>query len=136
MDILTSHDWMTLNTANAANIRRGENRNGALNIRVVEEGDYQIELCRWPREAKLKITEPSPEYEAVDAVFGEGRALPIVRANVRIGIQEYSIPVSKDDYGAVFHIHLKKGDTTLQTTFYDEKRNQVCGAYYVYVTRE
>lgn len=134
--VLTSHDWLTLNTANQDVIRNAQNRSGAWNVRVVEEGNYQIELCRWPKEANLKLRDEAPEYQAVDDVFKKGKALPIARANLRIGIQEYTTPVNEDDSLASFNLYLKEGDTQLQTFFYDKGRNRLCGAYYVYITRK
>lgn len=133
--VLNSHDWMTMNTANHQYIRQGRNRSGAWNVFVEEEGKYTIELYRWPKEANLKLQEASPLYKAVDATFEEGVALPIHRANLRVGIQEYSMPVNKDDYCATFNVFLPKGPNTLQTFFYTNAGDQLCGAYYVYLRK-
>jgi hypothetical protein len=133
--VLTSHDWLTMNTANHSDILRGSKRTGAWNIYVEEAGNYTIQLFRWPKEAQLKLRDVSPEYQAVDDVFPKGTSLPIHRANLRIGVQEYSTLVNENDYSANFNIYLPEGKNFLQTFFYNDKRDQICGAYYVYVTK-
>ena len=132
---LTSFDWLTLNTSDQIHIRQGHIRSGAWNVSVADPGNYRFELYRWPRESGLRLTEASPEYKGVDGVQPEGVAFPIVRANLRIGVQEYTVTVTNSDHKATFDVFLPKGDTRIETTFYNEKRDQLCGAYYVYITR-
>ncbi len=67
--------------------------------------------------------------------FPPGKALPIVKARLKVADVDESRPVAKDDKAATFTIHLPAGKTTLQTWFYDRAGKQLCGAYYVYVQK-
>ena len=136
--VLTSHDWMMRNTADVLyHVREGINISGAWNVFVERDGKYEISLWRWPREANAKLTDAGPVFQAADDTFPEGKALPISRANLRIGKQEYTREVGSEDRSAVFEIALESGPTQLQTWFYDNagQGNQLCGAFYVYVRR-
>jgi len=136
--VLTSHDWMMRNTADVIyHIREGINVSGAWNVFVERDGQYEIGLWRWPKEANAKLTDALPAFQAVDDTFPEGKALPIRRANLRIGRQEYTQEVGSEDLYAAFEIRLKSGPTQLQTWFYDDagQGNQLCGAYFVYVRK-
>ena len=130
---LTSHDWLLMNSSNSWWIREGINRSGAWNIDVEKEGNYKISLYRWPKEAQTPLTAAAPAYQGVDAKFKEGRALPIRHANLRIAGQTYWQKIQEDAYAAEFEVELKAGKTQMQTWFYGQQRNQLCGAYYVYV---
>jgi hypothetical protein len=136
--VLTSHDWMMRNTADVIyHVREGINVSGAWNVFIERDGEYEISLWRWPKEANARLTDALPAFRAVDDTFPKGKALPISRANLRIGKQEYTQEVGSEDLCAVFEIGLKSGPTRLQTWFYDNagQGNQLCGAYYVYVRR-
>jgi len=133
--ILTSEDWQTINTANQFHIRQAKNRSGAWNVFVEDCSKYKIELYRWPKEAQLKLTSIAPVYKAVDDTYMEGKALPIAKATIKIGKQTYLKKTTNDDYCASFEITLPYGETQIETCFYDEDGNQLCGAYYVYISK-
>ncbi len=131
---ITSHDWLLMNSSNSWWIREGINRSGAWNIEVKKDGKYEIALHRWPKEAETPLRGAAPAYQAVDARFKEGKALPIQHANLRIAGQTHWQKIEEDALAATFEVELKAGKTQMQTWFYDKNRNQLCGAYYVYVT--
>ncbi len=132
---LGSADWVALNTANATWIREGINRNGPWHMLVEREGQYEIALRRWPAEADAAISAGVPAFQGVVGGFAPGKALPIVKARLKVADFDRSQPVARDDKAVAFRLHLPAGKTTLQTWFYDRNGKQLCGAYYVYVTK-
>jgi hypothetical protein len=135
---LTSHDWLAPNTANQLMIRKGRNRSGDWHVYVVQKGTYRIGLRRWPAETGAGICSGMPDYRVADktVTYPQGIALPVARANLRVGFQEYSVKVKEGDAAAVFRVPLKEGNTTLRGEFYNSEGDRLCGAYYVYITRE
>ena len=61
---------------------------------------------------------------------GEGKALPIAKARLRIGDFDASQPTAPGDKSVIFTVALKAGKTRLQTWFYDAAGNELCGAFY------
>jgi arylsulfatase len=133
--ILSSLDWWNVFMAMSHQVRAGERRNGAWRLSVDRAGRYEIALCRWPLEANAAIASGVPPYRAVDGKFIAGVALPIARARLVVGQTDQTISVAPGDKAAVFTADLAHGPTDLQTWFYDEEGNEVCGAYYVHVKR-
>lgn len=98
------------------------------------EGEYEMELRRWPREAGLKIREgiPGELGKGVDWWHG-GRSIPICTANLTVAGQSFSREVTEDDSCICFRVHLKPGASHLRAWFVDEA-GTVISAYYAYVT--
>jgi arylsulfatase len=136
LTVLTAHDRQTLLTSVQSYNREGYNRTGKWNIYVEETGNYTIKLYRWPQEAKLRLCDEAPEYKGVDGIYPLGSAKPITRANLKIGIQEYSKEVTKNDTAAVFNLSLKKGFTQFETFFYSKRPDQLGGSNFVYITKD
>lgn len=130
--------------------------NGVWHLRVERAGDYEISLCRWPREAETPISAALPESIPTDRTFyhlpqpgmeaeGQvrwawlgassqpGKALPIAAARCRIADFDQTISVAPEDTAASFRMTLLEGPTTMQTWFYDRDAHELCGAFYVYV---
>ena len=76
-----------------------------------------------------------PAFQGVLGKFAAGKALPITAARLKIADIDQSKPVGRDDKAATFKVHLPAGETLLQTWFYGQNHKELCGAYYVYVTR-
>jgi arylsulfatase len=133
---LTAVDWANVYCDNMDNLRAGVNRNGPWHLRVERDGTYEIELRRWPREADAAIAAGVPAFKAVDGGLPPGKALPIVKARLRVGDVDESKPVGPGDKGIPFTVHLKAGRTRMQTWFYDADGKQLCGAYFAYVRRK
>ena len=135
---LSSHDWVDANTANPSAIRLGEKRNGPWNIRVERAGAYEFALRRWPAEAGTALTAGLPAHHPEDdsfpAVYPEGKALPIARARLQVGGVDEVKPVGAGDQAAVFRVQLAAGRTEVRTWFLDGRGQELCGAYYTYVT--
>ncbi len=140
---LTSHDWITDGATpwNQAQIRSGAagpRVTGFWNVNVVEAGEYEIRLRRWPAEAKAAIDSGLPRGKPVPGTTAfrarPGVALPIVKATVQIGQQRAETTVESGSPEAVLRLKLSPGTTRLSARFIRSDGEQV-GAYYAYVKR-
>jgi len=131
---LTSHDWHGEQCAwNQGQIRQGLECNGYWVVEFNEDGEYEFELQRWPKEEELAMTEGLPG-KVTDWYHG-GRAIDIKTASINIGDQEKSKEVDPEAQSVKFTFNLKAGVTRLQTHFTDADGVSL-GAYYVYAKRK
>jgi arylsulfatase A-like enzyme len=136
---LSATSWAESYFTQKSQIMDGQKVNGFWNLHVDQDGDYEIALRRWPKEARTPIAGATSLTYTDPYAYGEkkqGKALPITSARLQISGFDEKIPVAASDEKVVFHVPLKKGDTRMQTWFYDQDGNMLCGAYYVYVTRK
>jgi arylsulfatase len=103
---------------------------------VDRDGEYEIELRRWPREADAAMAAGLPPYPHTDGTFPAGAALSIAKARLRIADFDQSRPVLAADKAVTFATRLKAGRAQLQTWLSDADGRAICGAYYVYVNRK
>lgn len=130
---LTTHDWHGEECAwNQGQIRQGLVCNGYWIVDIAQDGEYEFELRRWPKEEDIAITSDIPG-EITDWYHG-GRAIDIKTANIKIGDDEQSKSVDPNGKGSIFKFNLKKGITQIQTSLIDSKNISI-GAYYVYAKR-
>jgi hypothetical protein len=145
--VLTCHDWRNDNCDcpwNQSHIRQGMIANGYWEVMVEVDGDYLIELRRWPETVSRPLTagvdgddvtwRKDAVPEADWAHYAGGKALPLTEARLRNGEQEYSCAIGPADAAAVFRVALKPGPAHLQTWLTDGNDLEV-GAYYVIVLR-
>ena len=134
---LSAADWANVYCDNMQNLRAGLNRNGPWHLLVEQNGTYEIALRRWPKEAGAAISAAVPAFKAVDGGLPPGKALPIVRARLKIGDADEAKPVAAGDEEIVFTLKLKAGTRTqMQSWFYDADGKELCGAYFAYVLRK
>lgn len=134
---LSAADWANVYCDNMHNLREGLNRNGPWHLLVEQEGTYEIALRRWPKEADAAISAGVPAFKAVDGGLPPGKALPIVRARLKIGDVDEAKPVAAGDKAVLFAVKLKGGTRTrMQSWFYDAGGKELCGAYFAYVRRK
>ena len=134
--LLSPCDWQDVFLDQSRQVRAGEPKNGAWNLHVERDGDYEISLRRWPVEADAPIAAGVPAYTAVDGQFIAGKALPIAMARLQVAGFDESRPVAKEDVAVVFTAALKAGPARLQTWFLDANGKALCGAYYAVVRRK
>ena len=140
---LTCHDWITTGSTpwNQRSVRSamsGEANTGFWNVKVVEDGFYQIRLRRWPKEVDRPIDASLPAGKLVP---GErpfravpGKPFQAVRASVQIGDQQAEGSVAAGAKEVVFDIELPAGTTKLSGRFFNAAGEWI-GAYYAYVER-
>jgi len=133
---LTAFDWHTVTPWNQSHIRTGARLNGFWALEVQRAGTYVFSLRRWPHEVDAPLTASLPTRRtATGALQPAGKSLPIARARLRVADIDETKPVRDGDEEAVFTVTLKAGRTRLQTWFLDPAGTELCGAYYVSITR-
>jgi arylsulfatase A-like enzyme len=133
---LSSADWNRIYCDNMQNLRAGKEANGPWSILVEKDGDYEIELRRWPKEADAALSAGVPEFAAKVGKLPEGKALPIAKMRLKIADLDDTKNVGKDDKGASFSVKLKAGaKLPMQTWCLDANGKELCGAYFAYVKR-
>jgi arylsulfatase A-like enzyme len=140
---LTSHDWITTGSTpwNQAHIRGatgGEGNTGFWHVKVVEDGEYEIRLRRWPEEADAAVDAGLKAGADVPGVTPfrarVGKAVAIRRAVLQVGDQQAEMPVAADAKEVVFKMKLGAGKTRLSARFFTEDGSWI-GAYYAYVKK-
>ncbi len=145
--ILTACDWLDVFIDQQPQISRGEQKNSYWCLDVAQEGDYKIELRRWPKETDSPIAGECTMIDRNGKIGGT--ALPIVSASIYIGGMELrsisektpygfeglTKEVSPEDKAITFDVHLKPGPIYLHT-FFNIRSQGIIGAYYAYVTRK
>jgi len=130
---LTTHDWHGEQCAwNQGQIRQGLECNGYWIIEIAEDGEYEFELRRWPKQEDRAMTDGIPG-EITDWYHG-GRAIDLKTARIKIGEQEKTQAIVPEAKGVTFTFSLKAGVTRLQT-FLTDADGVPIGAYYVYAKR-
>ena len=134
---LSSADWNRIYCDNMQNLRAGKEANGPWSIFVEKDGDYEIELRRWPEEADAAITAGVPAFVGKAGGLPEGKALPIAKVRLKIADLDETKAVGKDDKGVTFSVKLKAGTKLpMQTWCIDKDGKELCGAYFAYVKRK
>ncbi|KKL60228.1 hypothetical protein LCGC14_2207410, partial [marine sediment metagenome] len=107
-------------------------------VNVVTEGEYTIELRRWPKELGAAIRANIPPG---DKVYGRpafrttpGMGFPAVEASLSIGGRSFTEPVDDQAKGITFRVELPKGSHRLSARFIDAERRSL-DAFYAYVTK-
>ncbi|MEM9478145.1 MAG: arylsulfatase [Verrucomicrobiota bacterium] len=135
--LLTACEWLDVFIDQQKQIRRADRKNGWWELDVAEKGTYSFELRRWPRDADLPLTAGIPPTQVADGELLPGVALPIASARLQIGQKTFPpVRIGPNDKSAQFTVELEPGRTRLHTWFFDESRQPLLGAYYVYVERK
>lgn len=133
--LLTACEWLDVFVDQQKQVRRGVKKNGVWYVVVDQPGEYQFELRRWPRESGTALQDGLPQKRVTDGVLGKGVQLPIHSAKIKIGESVLSKMLNDSDEKVTFTMHLDKGDTSIQTWFFDKNEKEICGAYYLYAKR-
>ena len=137
---LTACEWLDVFVDQQGQIRRGQQKSGYWLLDVAQDGEYEFELRRWPRDADIPLAEAMPD--------GSGTALPITSASIYLnnyhhlsvgqkrpyGFEGLTKQVKSGDKSVVFTANLRKGPIALHTWFRGE--DLVLSAYYVYIHRK
>ena len=141
---LTSHDWITTGSTpwNQSHVRKAVNGSGSTgfwNVKIVEDGDYEVRLRRWPEEIDLAIDAPLAPGDPVPGQKAfrttPGASIKPVRATLEIGEVVNSAEVTAGQKEVVFQIPLKAGKTRM-TALFTAADGAEYGAYFAYVERK
>ena len=135
---LTGCEWLDVFIDQQRQIRVGQQKSGYWMLEVAEDGEYDFELRRWPKEIDRPIIAPLEggqgamdidtasfylsDYHHLD--IGDKKPYRFEGLNKSVGPNDTSI---------TFTAQLKKGPIALHTWFRGE--STILSAYYVYVTR-
>ena len=140
---LTSHDWIAKEGTpwNQSLVRMALDApasTGYWNVHVVAAGEYEIRLRRWPEEADTAIDAPLPPGAGVpgDTPFraSPGKAVPAVKASVRIGEVMAESPVESGEKEVTLRMTLPTGKTRM-TALFTTRDGGTVGAFYAYVSK-
>jgi len=120
-------------------IRAGQPGAVPIFAEVEAPGAYRFSLRRWPKEMDAPIRS-APELTVPDGFEGKtkterGRALPIVKARLKVPGFDKSVEVTDDITEAVFTVNLKKGDCDILAQFIADDGKEY-GAYFLSVERK
>lgn len=153
MDVMGDVVW------NQAQITKAIESGGKWAVEVDRDGLYEIELRRWPEELGLPLDSIIEDEESLNSLTymdtirenleylsklrGEDLLkyadLPCIamhpkQAKLKLFDMNFSLDIKEEEIGAKFTVELKKGKTTLEAWFENDKGNWQ-GAYYVYIKR-
>ncbi len=140
---LTCHDWIAAGSTpwNQRAIRNAERRpnfTGFWAVRVIEPGDYEVELRRWPREIDRPIVADLPAGANVPGATPfravPGKAFPATAALLTLDGRTLEKPVKAGDTAVTFRLPLRPGKDELWAKFKDVDGNEM-GAFYAYVRK-
>jgi len=104
---------------------------------VEQEGEYEVALRRWPKEAEAAIRAGVPAFKGVDGGLPAGKPLPVAKARLAIAALDETKSVHGNEKEIVFTVTLKAGvRMQMQSWFYDADGNELSGAYFAYVQRK
>jgi arylsulfatase len=138
---LTSGDWEGIYADNTGYIREavGGPTGGHWNILVERLGEYEFTLRRWPEQTHAALGEkyePSAKSPPNQPDIKTVGFPTIARAHVAIAGQTVSSPADPKATGATVRVRLPAGRTTLKAWFSDAGGKDLCGAFFVTVTRK
>jgi arylsulfatase len=139
---LTSGDWENIYADNTGHVREavGGPTGGHWHIYVEKPGDYEFTLRRWPQQTKAALGEkyePSAKSPANKAKVTTVGFPTIARAKVQIAGSKAEGAADPRATAATIHVaSLPQGKTTLKAWFSDADGKDLCGAFFVTVTRK
>ena len=133
---LNSHDLHVekgLPTFSQYLVREAKGENGFWAVDITRTGTYEIELCRWPKESKLKMTDAAPKGQPVEGgnAYAVGKALAIKKGSIKLGKIALEKALAKDGRSIKFKVNIDAGKTNLHTSLFDDNGTER-PAYYVY----
>jgi len=136
--ILTSNEWLeeSVNTQWAVAQAQGPARGGVWKIYTENKGRYHIELSRWPFHLNRSMDVAGLETAIGGTKLRTGKALPVAGGCVVLnGAAPVLINGTPGATKIAVDIMLNAGNNTLQAWFKNKEGQDICGAYYVRLTR-
>jgi arylsulfatase A-like enzyme len=138
---LTSGDWENIYADNTGHVREavGGPTGGHWHILVEEPGEYEFTLRRWPEQTKAALGdkyEPSAKSPANKAKSKTAGFPTIARAKLQIAGESADVEANPKQTGATLRLSLPAGKTKLKAWFADADGKDLCGAFFVTVTRK
>ena len=144
---LTAHDWRGDETNcvwHQGLVRQGQQTAGYWEVKVTEDGVYNIKLYRWSEETGYAICQgiigndsgfdKKKVHEKWHSWYENGVSIAIDTAVLKIGCQSMIQKVKKEDVYAEFELELSAGEYKLEGVF--QGKNVELGAYYAKIVRK
>lgn len=113
---------------------------GYWEVEVKEDGKYDFELCRWPVESGIKLTEAAKEGNEIpngQRYKASGRIGEYNGASLKIGNYNKTIKAGNADSKTCMefkNVKLKKGQYKMEAHFILPEKT--IGAYYIKITKK
>ncbi|MBN1568092.1 MAG: arylsulfatase [Acidobacteria bacterium] len=136
--MLTSIDWWEVDADNINFVSQavGGPRGGVWTVQVESEGNYRIELRRWPFHTNKPIGSEGPRVTIGGRPLNHKyKLIPAREAILDANGIEKKVRLEQDGVGAVFEVNLSRGKSRLQGWFRDAQGTDLCGAFYALVTK-
>jgi hypothetical protein len=136
--MLTCIDWWQVDCDNINFVSQGVGgpHGGVIHMQVEQAGDYRIELRRWPFHTNKALGSEGPRQTINGRALTQPfKLMPAREVVLSIEGVEQRAAVTPEDTGASFRVRLGKGASRLQGWLRDAQGQDLCGAYYVQVTR-
>ncbi|MRI01307.1 sulfatase-like hydrolase/transferase [Kriegella sp. EG-1] len=137
---ISSHDLMT-GKFNGVWHQHGATRSlqatGRWKIEVVEDGDYKISLCRFPRESGFAINETFPEQKKrveLEQIMPASTKSDFETAYIYLADFEKTAKIEKGQKEVSFTTKISAGKYDMEAQLIDAT-NKVYPAYYVYIEK-
>jgi hypothetical protein len=138
----TSGDWEGIYADNTGYVREavGGPTGGHWHILVEQGGEYEFTLRRWPEIAKTPLGgkyEPnanSPAYNVKKTVGFPNIAQGVLEIGSDVKASKSASP--KDESVTIGPVRLTPGRTTMKAWFRDKDGKDLCGAFFVTVTKK
>jgi hypothetical protein len=128
-------------TWNQSHILLGANNSGFWPVEIAEDGKYEFDVRRWPKEldhpisASLSRTNNGDIYSRGNPVRSrKGVAIPVEKVELVVGNTKVETKISDSDTSAKFEVKTQAGPTQVRAWLIDSEGNKR-GAYYIYVKR-
>jgi arylsulfatase B len=140
---MTCHDWIAdgstpWNQRHIRNAEKNPSNTGFWAVDVKSAGAYTVQLRRWPEESSAAITAELEKGADVPGVTPfrahPGKPFAAVKAHLKLGGQELTLPVKEGAKSVTFKLKLKPGRDELWAKFTDADGVPM-GAFYAYVTK-
>jgi arylsulfatase len=136
---LTGCEWLDVFIDQQRQIRVGQQKSGYWMLEVAQDGEYEFELRRWPKEIDRPITAPSEQGLGVLEVDTASFYLSdyhhmLIGDKTPYRFEGLNKPIGTDDTSVTFTAQLEKGPVALHTWF--RGQDTILSAYYVYVRRK
>lgn len=136
--ILSSDSWISgsINTQWKVALVEGAPNGGEWPIDVTAEGEYKVQLSRWPFHLNRPLTAKGPAQAVGGRKINPGKAVPVASGCVSLNNGMPTVTKAVQNAADVtMHLTLPRGEHRLRAWFRDETGRDVCGAYYLRMER-
>ncbi len=137
--VATSNNWLEVDVDNRNRVSQaaGPAEGGVIHLENLTDGEFKIEIARWPFYTDLKLTDPPPATTIGGTPWEtKGKTLPVWGGVFQVDDRHpVVVEAGRDAQVIETTTHLTQGRHTFQGWFRDARGHELAGAYYVRMTR-